>query len=337
MTATGIDFRVLDDDTRWADSISHPEVLLAGVWFLNQTMLKIYPRCPLLGLIRGFGDRFNAVIQKAGGGFSQLTADEAEQLLTELHLFATLGYSLWHLSNYHDSSGFLNELKELSKVGGGQNPVEDAVRIRGHGFLLLAASDLAKQGFGIEFVKRQAKRGQRTPDLKANRDSTSFYCEITSISPQKGDFSDVAFFWSKINEVVGEKLSQLEVANPRNGVVIVDCTPIWDALNFSQIHADVLVYDIPQHLGGPFTASASLIRYDDSPISVGLKNLEMTIRGSAVRSLILWKQKSKSVGDGFKREIAYRVLGAIDGVVFWRYFEKVLAFPGPDVTVIHPR
>lgn len=117
------------------------------------------------------------------------------------------------------------------------------------------------------------------------------------------------------------------------GVLAIDCTPIWDGLDISDIRTDVCVYDIPRHLGGPRSGSVPCIRYDEATFSTGLRQLEDAIRGSPIRTLILWKHEAGIQVNHFKREVCYRVL---DGAVFWSYFGKVLAFPGPDAFVKYP-
>lgn len=332
--ATGkIDFGVLDDDVRWAQDADCVELLVAGIWFLHQTMLSCYPKCTLLSRIKRLGDLFEATWRRTGGDSSQVTAPEVAVILPEMHTLATLGRSLWHLRSYHHSPGLRYELKELSKVGCGENEHGDALCIRGRGFGLLAAASIAKQGFALDFVRR-SKDGQQTPDFFATRDGNRFCCEVTSRQPQKGDFSSVEFFWSSMNEIVTKKKPQFQTAEPRYGVLIVDCTPILHALDLSNIPiGGQPVYFIPPHLGGPRSGSAPCVRYDDTAMSVGLKNLEWSINNSAIRTLILWKNRCEIEGQNIRREMAYRVLGAIDGVVFWSHFEKALAFPGPCTNV----
>lgn len=224
------------------------------------------------------------------------------------------------------------ELKELSQVGCGENEEGDLNRIRGQGFLFLAAANLAKQGFAIEFIPRE--KGKSTPDLLARRDGNSFTCEVTNRYPKAGQFDSIDFFWSAVIETVTNKKPQLASAAFPPGVLIIDCTPVWEAFGLGHFtEGGVMVYSIPPEQGGPRTGSVPLIRYDDSEHSNGLRDLEATIRGTAIHTLILWKHKLVIEQDTYRREMAYRVIGTMMAATFWSYFPKAFVFPGPNVDV----
>jgi hypothetical protein len=142
------------------------------------------------------------------------------------------------------------------------------------------------------------------------------------------------FFWSTLNETVDRKKSQLAKADFPHGVLIIDCTPVWEAFGLGQFAVGgELVYYIPPEQGGPRSGSVPLIRHDESEHSEGLRNLAEVIRGTAIHTLILWKHNLEIQKEGFRREMMYRVVGTITGATFWSYFERAFVFPGPHVDV----
>src|SRR5262249_40324033 len=132
-----------------------------------------------------------------------------------------------------DAPGLRYELKELSQLGMGANPAGDRLKLRGQGFLLLAAGHLLREGFELEFIRR--RDGQQTPDFFAKRDGNKFTCEVTSRYPETGDFSDVAFFWDTINGVAQNKRAQLQGSEFTNGVLVIDCSPVWEAFGLADV------------------------------------------------------------------------------------------------------
>jgi len=327
-----IDYSVLNDDARWADPYDCAELFIAGAWFLHETLLARHPKCPLLKRILRVGDRFEVVSKSAGNDPSRVTYDEMAFLFSEMDTIGTLGHSLWHLRHYLDSPGLKYELKELSKIGCGENEEGDLLRIRGQGFLFLAAANLSKQGFELEFIPRL--KNESTPDFYARRDGNTFTCEVTNRHPQSGAFDSIEFFWSTVSETVDRKKSQLAKTAFPHGVLIIDCTPVWEAFGLGHfIEGGVLVYSIPPEQGGPRSGSVPLIRYDESAHSEGLRNLAEVIRGTAIHTLILWKHNLEIQKEGYRREMMYRVVGTITGATFWSYFPKAFVFPGPHVDV----
>lgn len=327
-----IDYGVLNDDARWADPYDCVEPLNAGVWFLHEVMLARFPKCPLLRRTTRLGDQYGLMRAKAAKDLAQITPERVGTFFSELNLLGTLGHSLWHLNQHLDAPGVRYELKELSQIGCGENEKGDLLRIRGQGFLFLAASDLSRQGFEIEFIPRQ--KDVSTPDFSARRDGNTFTCEVTNRYPQSGPFDSIEFFWSTLNETVSKKKAQLAKAPFPHGVLIIDCTPVWDAFGLGHFtQGGVLAYFIPPEQGGPRSVSVPLIRYDDPEHSEGLRNLAEIIRATAIHTLILWKHNLEIQKEGFRREVMYRVVGTIMGATFWSYFPRAFVFPGPNVEV----
>ena len=97
-----------------------------------------------------------------------------------------------------------------------------------------------------------------------------------------------------------------------------DCTPVWDAMDFSQLAiGGQLVYEVPVNLGGPRFRGAPMIRYDASYAAPKLRYLEAIIERTGIHKMILWKHKLEILEDGFRRDTKYRVLGTIRGAAFW--------------------
>jgi hypothetical protein len=325
-----IDYGVLNDDARWADAYDCIDLLVAGVWFLHETMLARYPKCPLLKRTVRLGDQYQLMKRAVTGDPAQVSHDQVAGLFSEMNTLGTLGHSLWHLKHLIDAPGVRYELKELAQVGCGENEEEDRLRLRGQGFLFLAAANLSKQGFDLEFIPR--RKNESTPDFYARRDGNTFTCEVTNRYPKSGAFDSIEFFWSTLNETVSKKKVQLANAPFPHGVLIIDCAPVWDAFGLGHFtEGGVLVYSIPPEQGGPRSGSVPLIRYDESEHSEGLRHLEEIIRGTAIHTLILWKHKLEIQKEGYRREMMYRVVGTMTGATFWSYFPRAFVFPGPNV------
>ena len=191
---------------------------------------------------------------------------------------------------------------------------------------------MSKQGFTIEFIPR--RKDENTPDFLARRDGNTFTCEVTNRHPKSGQFDSIDFFWSTVNETVSKKKAQLASAAFPHGVLIIDCTPVWEAFGLGHFtEGGVMVYSIPSEQGGRRAGSVPLIRYDDSEHSNGLRDLEEIIRGTAIHTLILWKHRLILEQESYRREMAYRVVGTVMGTTFWSYFPRALVFPGPHVDV----
>jgi hypothetical protein len=332
MPPTHIDFEILNDDVRWADQYDCFDLIVAGIWFLHETLVTRYPKCTLLERTLRLGNEFNALRKSTQNDPSKLTESQMSSLFSEMNTLGTLGYSLWHLKDCLDAPGLQHELKELSKLGWGQNSEGDSLRLRGQGFLLLAAANLAKQGFALEFIRRRKR--EKTPDFFALRDGRKFSCEVTSREPQRGNFDNLEFFWQTVNETVDRKKHQLNQPEFQDAVLIIDCTPVWETFSLEQIPiGGELVYFVPPELGGPRSGSKPIVRFDESLHSKGLQELQEIIRGTGIHTLILWKNRLELFDQGYKRHSAYRVIGTMDGITFLSYFEKALLFPGPNVQV----
>lgn len=332
MPTPQINFDLLNDDARWADPYECIDLLVAGIWFFYDTMFARHRKSSLLRRLRRLGDRVNTMRTRTGDDPGQLTQDEMAQVLSEMNTLGTIGHSLWHLRDQLGSAGMRFELRELSKVGCGENEAADSLRLLGQGFLLLAAANLAKHGFEIEFISR--RRDQSTPDFFAYRDGVRFSCEATTRRPSSADMSTSDSFWSTLGTTIERKRRQFAGPEFANGVLLVDCTPVWDALNLSELAVGgELVYLIPENLGGPRSGSAPLLRYDKSSAAAKLRNLEVSLQGTGIETLILWKNRLTISGNEYKRQLQYRVLGTVSGAVFWSHFEKALVFPGPNVVV----
>lgn len=335
MVPPQVDLTVLDDDARWADASECVDLLVAGIWYLHDTLQSRYPKCALLKRITQLGDRFARLSSEGWANATQVSGPEAVAFFTEMNALGTLGHSLWRLKGHLDSRGLRYELDELSQLGTGENPAGDRLRLRGQGFLLLAAGHLANQGFDLEFIPR--RKGEQTPDLFAIRDGNRFACEVTNRYPESGDFTSVEFFWSTIHGVVDNKKGQLQGSEFKNGVLIIDCTPVWEAFGLAHVPiGGEAVFFIPENLGGPRSVSGPLVRYDDSPHSKGLQGLETAIRGSTIETVILWNHRFETSDVSYRRRMEYRILGTAHGCVFWSYFPKVCVFPGPQLNVVWP-
>lgn len=330
MAPTNINFEVLNNDAQWADTIDWVELAFAGIWFLHDVICKHKPNCELIQRIKRAGDKFYSLKKSCKGNASLLAPSKMAEMGMELETLASLGHSLWHLKSYLASRALQDELDELSQVSEADSS-ENIQRLRSRGFLLLAASTIAKRGFEIEFVER---RNHSTPDFLAIRDGNRFACEATIRYPKTGDLSDSTLFWKAINEVVSKKTHQFREAEYSNGVLIIDCTPIWDAMALSDLAiGGVVVTYIPRELGGPRSGSGQAIRYDKSLAEQSLRYLEQIISGTGIQSLILWKNRIETDGSTFKRYKQYRVLSSVNGAAFWSYFENAIVFPGPNVNI----
>lgn len=333
MGPAGLDLAILDDDARWADDPECVDLLFAGTWFLHETLKARYPKCPLLPRILQMSDLFERIYPESGGDSSKVSVADASAFFNKLNTVGTLGHSLWRLKAHLDEPGLRYELKELSKVG--DNQAGDRLRLRGQGFLLMAAGHLLKEGFGLEFIKR--REGEQTPDFFAIRDGNRFACEVTNRYPESGNFNDVEFFWQTLNGVVENKRKQLQGSEFTHGVLIIDCTPVWDAFGLADVPiGGQLVGLIPENLGGPRQTSAPLVRYDGSPHSAGLQALEAAIRGTNIETVILWINQFVVDDVGYRRRMAYRILGTVHGCLFWSFFPTACVFPGPQVNLKWP-
>lgn len=335
MAPPQINLSLMDDDARWADDTECLELLIAGVWQLHGTLKARHPKCVLLRRIDRLAGEFERIQRVSGGDAAKVSVAEVAGFMSELNTLGTLGYSIWHLRGYLDAPGLRYELKELSQLGCGENPAGDTLRIRGQGFLLLAAAHLAKEGFGLEFIPR--RNGEQTPDFFATRDCTRYTCEVTNRYPMSGDFGSVEFFWESIQGVVQTKRNQLRGSEYIRGVLIVDCTPVWDAFGLARVPVGGVVAVFLDELhGGPRTVSAPMVRYDDTPHSVGLRGLEEVIQGSNIETLVLWNHQLELTDTGYHRRMEYRILGTLHGAAFWTYFPKTCVFPGPQCNVVWP-
>jgi hypothetical protein len=333
MVPAQVNLGILDDHGRWADDSECVEFLVAGAWFLHDTLKPRYPRCPLLRRILQLGGELEHLRLVTGSDSSKVSEDNAAKFFTELNTIGTLGHSLWQLKGHLDTPGLRYELKELSQLGTGENPAGDRLRLRGQGFLLLAASHLFSEGFNLEFIGR--REGEQTPDFFASRDGTKFTCEVTNRYPETGDYKSVEFFWSTVHGVIAKKRGQLQGSEFTNGVLIIDCSPVWAAFGLADVPiGGELICSIPNNHGEPWTVLAPLVRYDESPHAVGFRGLEKAIQGTNIHTVILWNHQLEVSGAGYRRRMEYRVLGTVQGCVFWRYFPKTCVFPGPHVSVV---
>lgn len=327
-----VDFAVLNDDVRWADPYDSIDLLAAGIWYLHDLLVSRHPDCPLFKRVRLFGDQFERSKEIGREDDLQLTHEQIKSMIGEMNLLGTLGHSLWHLSSFSQTPGFAFELKELAQIGCGENAEGDTLRLRGQGFLFLAAAHIAKHGFDIEFIQRRGN--DPTPDFFAFRDGNRFSCEATSRHPVCGELTSNEFFWSVIIDTVTKKARQFRKEEFQNGVVLIDCTPVWDAFDLGNLSiGGEIIYEIPDRVGPSRTGSAPLIRYDTSIAGERLRNLEEAIRDSGIHTLVLWKNRVEFFDDKFRREMKYGILGSLKGIPFWSFFEKAIAFPGPNVNV----
>lgn len=325
----------LNDENCSLDDTVNVDDVNSDVLFLHKFLKSKYPLSPLFQRVVQLGDRFEHLRLSSGCNAANVTIADAQNFFTELITIATLGRSLCHLERYLDSPGLHYELKELSKIGNGENPAGDKLRLRGQGFLLLAASNLVSHGFDLEFISR--RKEMQTPDFYAFRDGNKFTCEVTNRYPETGDMNCVNFFWSNIHSVVEKKRVQLQGSEFTNGVLIIDCSAVWEAFGLQHLPlGGEGVFFIPENLGGPRSVSAPIVRYDATTHSIGFKKLEEAIRGTNIQSLILWNHKIDLTETNYRQRQEYRILGTVHGCVFWSYFPKVCVFPGPELNIIWP-
>jgi len=328
-----VPYDVMDDYSRWRDPNACVEVLHAGVNYLHEILVAKHARCPLLKKVLALGDLKLKMERESKGDPASANPADVKVFFEQLNLLGTLGYSLWHLRNYSDSKGFRYELKELSGIGAEGNSAGTDLRIRGQGFVLFSAACVARDGFGIEFIARK-EGGGKTPDYFALRDTHRFACEATTKSPTVLKSSSVTEFWTQVNAAVLEKREKFRDKAYENGVILIDCTPVFGLIDFSEIPVGGTIVHMPAKEGElPGPGEAPLLRYDDSEFSRGLQELQRLIADTGVRNVILWN-RAFSVGDEtIKRELRYMVLGALKGRRFWAYFPRAVVFPGPEVQV----
>jgi hypothetical protein len=331
MPPNDIQYEILDDDAKWADPNDCVDLWFAGIWFLYESLLARYPGCPLLSRIAELGNRLDRLRDDTRGDPAQIPGSIGTWFTEETHILGTLGYSLWHLRAHLTAAPLDYEIGQLSKVTCDGSEV-DSLRLRSHGFLLLAAAIVAKQGFTLEFIAR--RKGVATPDFYATRGGNRFTCEVTTLDPRQGNFESVDFFWTKIIEAIEEKARQLKSPEFHDGVLIIDCTRIWSAFGHCQFAiGGQLVYFVPLEQGGPRNGSVPLVRYDKCEVGDKLKNLEFALTDRSIHTLVLFYGKFETTKTEYRRPSGYAVVGTIVGAKFWSYFPQTLVIPGPNVTV----
>ena len=85
MAPPQIDLKVLDDNARWADDTECIDLLIAGIWFLHDTLKSRYPKCDLLQRITQFGDRFERMRSASGGDATNVSGSEAASFFAEMN------------------------------------------------------------------------------------------------------------------------------------------------------------------------------------------------------------------------------------------------------------
>jgi hypothetical protein len=331
MPINEFDFAVLDDDERWADPIECAPLLKLGLQFLREVMRARFPRRPFLTRI----DDFSASWAEMGNRYKRDRAlgdtPEFRQAFEEIHLLGTIGHSIWRLRGCLETAGLLYELGELSRVTA-DNTGNDQLRLRSHGFCLLSAAFISHQGFQVEFIER--RDGQATPDFFALRDTCRFPCEATTRLPEQGDFDNAELFWTEVIAAVERKARQFRAPEFENGVLILDCTPVWDAFRIDQLNlAGIVMCYVPPEMGGPRQQSAPLIRIDRSPAVEKLRTLADALTGTNIRTLILWKKKLVCGDVEFRRFLECRIIATMAAASFWSYFDRAIVLPGPGVNV----
>ncbi len=231
-----VPFEIMNDVANWR----HPQlcwsVLFAGVNYLYEELERRRPNSRLADRIRMVGGINLRRIESADDGSPEWRPEDPEQvrLVRDVDALGTIGFSLWHLRPYTNSVGFRYEFKQLSNVGYRKDDDADDPNLRGQGFMFLVAGYLAREGFEIEFVADPSTSGGR-PDFLAKRDGLAYPCEATSRYPQIVKQRTVAEFWSKLVEVVEAKRRQLRSTEFENGVLLVDCSPIFDLVSISDL------------------------------------------------------------------------------------------------------
>lgn len=327
----------LNDEAKWRSSTECVDVLCAGVNYLYERLGSLPGReAPLHARIRQLGNLRLALRARHGSVPSTTvgTDPDVERFIRLLDDLGTLGFSLWHLKEFEDSAAFRRQFSELARVGEEGNSEGDALRLRGQGFMFYAAGFLAREGFAIEFIDEAADRGQRRPDFYARRDGETYPCETTSKHPRVIRSASVEEFWARIVEVVEAKKTQIALPCFPNGVLIVECSRVFDLLSAGDVPLGGTLYHLPGQEGaGPPGGSAPMIRYDDSKFSKGLLAFGTAIENSGIRTLMLWNRTLTFQGETLTRRLEHRVIGTMAGRRFWAYFPNAVVFPGPNVEV----
>jgi hypothetical protein len=324
----------MDDLDKWRDQNECVVVLLAGVNYLFELLQERHRNSNLVAHIRQVGDLKLSLERRHGPTPPASLAEEPELecYLTALNDLGTVGYGLWHLRSYMDSPGFRREFDELSKLGDPDNPVGNELRLRGQGFLFYAVGVFAREGFGVEFILPSAKQRERRPDVLLVRDGVRFPCEVTTRKPRTATGESVGEFWAQINGVVEKKQSQFKGTDYDNGVLMVDCSPVFHLLKLGDIPIGASLMHLPDG-NGPPGGEVPLIRYDASEFSKGLREFQHAITGTRIRTLVLWNRGFEVKTETFRRILERRIIGTIGGGRFWAYFPEAIVFPGPDVDV----
>lgn len=327
-------YAVLDDLAKWRDPVLCLELLFAGVGYLYDKLEKPqgreYPLRERIRRLASFAQRMQAASPNAGLP-DGIELYEYRRNVWDLDEFGTIGYGLWHLRPYEDSPAFRDRFKVLaaSEPNGGDRNANP--QLRGVGFEFVCAGVLAREGFSIEFIPSAANEPR--PDFFARRDGHTFPCEATSKYPTVPAAKTPEDFWDRLVAVAEVKMAQLAKDKYPDGVLHVDCTPIFGTMTEGAIPIGGTAHYLPADGKGP-GGSVPVIRYDASPFSIGLRRFGAAIEKSSITTLVLWNRLLKVTPEATRRSIQHCVLGTMRGNRFWSYFPKAVVFPGSSVEIV---
>lgn len=319
-----IPFELMDAPDAWSLE-NTGRTLELGVRYLYDEVQRVEPGCPLAQVVTRLGTNVKYLWQNFNEKGLPPPPDKLEKVMTAMDIQGNLGYSLWRLRFHRHSPGYEFELKQLAQASDG---TETSKRLlRSHGFTFQMAARMVEKSFGLEICAPGAEEG---PDFILARDGDTFPCEATTKDPAKIVSPTVDEFWRHILNAVKRKKTKFAASGYRHGVLLIDCSPIAHLMAGTQLGVDQLV---SMDADGSYGRSDPLVRYDGSPFSNGVKEVQELLRGTNVTAVVLrYRKFSAREGAGERRD-QIQVLGSIRGRRFWKHFDAPLIFPGDGVTV----
>lgn len=331
-------FEKMDDPGSWTgESVGLGYEL--GATYLYEELERVAPRSALAERVVRLGSAGRYVRENYLEKGLEVPEDKAEKIATVSILLGSLGQSLWKVRAFR-SPGYDFELRALSQADE-LFAGEGARLIRSHGFTFFSAAFFADQGFSIEFIKA----GQEaSPDYFVFCNSDRFACEATTKEPAATipEGLDIPGYWAHVHDCVLKKKGKFRDPAYRDGVLLIDTSTISHLiqnapLQTADLHSledyDEAVRAKESHLGYPPGRSDRLIKYDDSPFSQGVQELQRLLAGTSVRNVMVWRRLVEKRGEAFFRREGNMILGSIKGRRFWRYFKSVLIFPGDGIRI----
>jgi hypothetical protein len=321
-----IPFELMDAPDAWSLE-NTGRTLELGARYLYDEVERIEPGCPLGQAVTRLGNNVKYLWQNFNAKGLIPPPDKLEKVMTAMDLQGNLGYSLWRLRSHRHSPGYEFELNQLAQAGDG---TESSKRLlRSHGFTFQMAARMTEKSFGVAFCQPGTEEG---PDFILSRDGDTFPCEATTKDPAKIVSAYVDEFWRHILNAVKNKKTKFSSSRYQHGVLLIDCSPIAHLMVGAQLGIDTIV---SMEADGSYGRSDRLVRYDGSPFSNGVKEVEELLRGTNVTTVVLryWKFAARE-GAGERRD-QIQVLGSIRGRCFWKHFESPLIFPGEGIQVLN--